>query len=117
MDGRTDPQQIITALNFIDQSSFKTDIDRYAAKEAVRRLLARLKTPFERAWTLGFETPVLVAGLQIDSDLGIWTKWVETEGQNAQEPVKLEDIFGWCNAKVEPSLLRKFFRGRSTRRF
>ena len=103
----TDPQAIITTLDSISQTSFETDTDRYAAKEAARRLLARLETPFERGWALAFETPVLVAGLQIGSDLGIWTNWAETDEKNGHVPVKLETILSWCSAEVEPTLLRE----------
>lgn len=99
--------EIIHTLDSITQSSFSTDADRYAAKEAARRLLSRLETPFERGWALAFETPVLVAGLQVGSDLGIWAKWAEVERESGGDPVKLEIILSWCNAKVEPTLLRE----------
>ena len=107
MVDKVDPLQTISTLDSIDQTSFESDADRYAAKEAAHRLLARLETPFERGWALAFETPVLVAGLQVGSDLGIWNRWAETEKQNEQRPVKLETILSWCNANVEPTLLRK----------
>jgi hypothetical protein len=107
MTNKTDPQETIRTIDSIDQSSFHSDADRYAAKEAARRLLARLETPFERGWALAFETPVLVAGLQMGSDLGIWSKWVDAEKQSGGKPVKLEIILGWCHAKVEPTLLRE----------
>lgn len=105
-----DLQKTISILDSIDQAFFKSDVDRYAAKEAVRRLLARLETPFERAWSLTSETPVLVAGLQVGSDLGIWEKWVRAEDHNQGAPVSSETILSWCDADVEPALLRKFMR-------
>jgi hypothetical protein len=64
----------ITTLDQLQPEAFGTDAERYAAKEAARRLLARLETPFERSWALSFENPVLIAGLQVFSDLGIWSK-------------------------------------------
>jgi hypothetical protein len=64
MSTTADTQETIRIIESIDQSSFQSDADRYAAKEAARRLLARLETPFERGWALAFETPVLVTGLQ-----------------------------------------------------
>lgn len=107
MTATADHHEIIRVLDSINQSCFRSDADRYAAKEAARRLLARLETPFERGWTLAFETPVLVAGLQIGSDLGIWSKWADAEKQSVGKPVQLETILGWCNAKAESNLLRK----------
>lgn len=35
-------------LDSVPPESFQSDTDRYEAKEAARRLLARLETPFER---------------------------------------------------------------------
>jgi hypothetical protein len=107
MIDKIDPEETINTLDSINQASFKSDADRYAAKEAARRLLVRLETPFERGWSLAFETPVLVAGLQMGSDLGIWHKWTEAEKQNNGAPVKLETILSWCNADVEPTLMRE----------
>ena len=107
MTTTADPQETIRIIDSTDQSSFQSDTDRYTAKEAARRLLARLETPFERGWALAFETPVLVAGLQMGSDLGIWSKWADTEKQNGGKPVKLETVLSWCNVRTEPALLRK----------
>lgn len=108
MTDKIDVQETISTLDSIDQVSFKSDADRFAAKEAARRLLARLETPFERGWALAFETPVLVAGLQMGSDLGIWEKWTLSEKQTGGLPVNLETILNWCNTKAEATLLRKF---------
>lgn len=102
------PQNTIEKLDSINQASFVSDADRYAAKEAARRLLARLETPFERGWALAFEMPVLVAGLQIGSDLGIWKKWTKTEKENGQSPINIDTILSWCTVDVEPTLLREF---------
>ncbi|KAF3042448.1 hypothetical protein E8E12_009556 [Didymella heteroderae] len=110
VETQTDPQKTIRILESINQSSFQSDADRYATKEAARRLLARLETPFERGWTLAFETPVLVAGLQMGSDLGIWIKWADAEKQSGGKPTKLEIILGWCKAEAEPNLLRRFLK-------
>ncbi|KAH6616292.1 hypothetical protein C7974DRAFT_441875 [Boeremia exigua] len=110
MIDKVDVAETIRSLDSISQTSFKSDADRYAAKEAARRLLARLETPFERGWALAFETPVLVAGLQMGSDLGIWAHWAEAEKQSEGAPVKLDTILGWCNAKVEATLLRRFLK-------
>lgn len=101
------PQNIVRTLDSISPAAFKSDADRYAAKESARRLLARLDTPFERGWALAFEAPVLIAGLQMGSDLGIWEKWAEVEERDEGRPVNIEAILGWCGAGVEEALLRE----------
>jgi hypothetical protein len=101
-------QDIVGMLDSVDSTSFHTDADRYAAKEAARRLLSRLETPFERGWALAFENPVLVAGLQVGLDLGIWERWALEERQSNGAPQKLRDIVSWCNAAVELNVIRKY---------
>jgi hypothetical protein len=100
-------QDIVGMLDSVDSTSFHTDADRYAAKEAARRLLSRLETPFERGWALAFENPVLVAGLQVGLDLGIWERWASEERQSNGAPQKLRNIVNWCNAAVEENVIRK----------
>lgn len=95
------------SLDSIQPESFKSDAERYKAKEAAKRLLLRLETPFERAWALAFENPVLIAGLQFYQDLGIWTKWAVWHEENAGGPRSLEDIISTCNGPCELNLLRK----------
>lgn len=99
-------QNAVEILDSISVESFKSDADRYEAKEAAKRLLARLETPFERSWTLSFENPVLIAGLQLCQDLGIWSKWVTTQG-NEGGMQTLDDILKMCTVPVQPNLLRK----------
>ena len=100
------PQSAVELLDSISVESFKTDADRYEAKEAAKRLLARLETPFERSWALSFENPVLIAGLQLCQDLGIWSKWVVKQGEEGG-PQSLDDILKMCDVPVQPNLLRK----------
>ncbi|PIG69361.1 hypothetical protein AARAC_008755 [Aspergillus arachidicola] len=50
---------VISTLVAIQPSQFTAPADRFAAKEAVRRLLARLETPFEQGWAITFEGPGL----------------------------------------------------------
>ncbi|KAK8000937.1 O-methyltransferase [Apiospora marii] len=99
-------------IEFIDSigvDSFKNDTERYAAKEAARRLLARIETPFERIWALAFENPVLIAGLQLCQDLGIWAKWTAAVGKGDEGKTQtLESLLGFCNTTVEPNLLYRF---------
>ncbi|ORY67787.1 S-adenosyl-L-methionine-dependent methyltransferase [Pseudomassariella vexata] len=100
----------LSKLDSIQPETFDNDAERYAAKEAARRLLARLETPFERSWALSFENPVLISGVQICSDLGIWTKWTEVNKQNGGAAQTLDDILGMCNVTVNRNLLRRFLK-------
>ncbi|KAK6836523.1 O-methyltransferase [Apiospora arundinis] len=99
----------IELLDSIGVDSFKNDAERYAAKEAARRLLARIETPFERIWALAFENPVLIAGLQLCQDLGIWAKWTEAacKGEDGKTQT-LDSLLGFCNISIEPNLLYRF---------
>lgn len=103
------PQNTVEILDSISVESFETDADRYEAKEAAKRLLARLETPFERSWALSFENPVLIAGLQLCQDLGIWSKWVTTQG-NEGGVQTLDEILKMCAVPVQPNLLRKLIQ-------
>lgn len=98
------------ALDSIQLESFVNDTDRYAAKEAARRLLSRIETPFERGWTLTFETPVLIAALQTLRNLGLWSAWFRL-CQEHEPPVEqsLEQIVSLCQhqAKADINLLRR----------
>lgn len=94
-------------LDSIRAESFQSDTDRYEAKEAARRLLARLETPFERGWALTTEVSVLVPGLMVFHDLGIWSKWTELNKSHGQIPQSLGQIVEMCSAPAEPNLLRE----------
>ncbi|KAK8116730.1 uncharacterized protein PG998_005011, partial [Apiospora kogelbergensis] len=100
----------VELLDSIGVDSFKNDTERYAAKEAARKLLARLETPFERIWALAFENPALIAGLQLCQDLGMWARWTEVadKGGEAGKIQTLDSLLGFCNATVEPNLLYRF---------
>jgi hypothetical protein len=100
-------QDRLIYLDSTQPSQFSTDTERFEAKEAARRLLTRLETPFEQGWRLSFETPVLVAGIQAILDLGIWKKWSEADKENPGAPVHLDQLLKWANAEAEPNLLRE----------
>lgn len=95
-------------LDDIRPDSFQSDADRYEAKEAARRLLARLETPFERGWAITSEVSVLVPGLIVFHDLKIWSKWVELNKSRGPIPLSIDQIVGMCSAPAEPNLLREF---------
>ncbi|CAH0028015.1 unnamed protein product [Clonostachys rhizophaga] len=100
----------MSILDSIQPSEFATEADRFAAKEAARRLLSRLETPFEQAWAITFENSGLISGLQFIQDLGIWTKWTEADKQSPGTARTLDELLGWANASCEPNLLRRFLR-------
>lgn len=106
---RPTSKETITKLDSITPEDFATDAERYEAKEAARRLLARLETPFERGWALAFETPVLVAGLQLGLDLGIRPAWASEHEKSGEAPQELGTISGWCTEELEENLLRESF--------
>lgn len=97
-------------LDNIRPESFQSDADRYEAKEAARRLLARLETPFERGWAITSEVSVLVPGLIVFHDLEIWSKWVELSKSRGPISLSIDQIVGMCSAPAEPNLLRRFLR-------
>ncbi|KAJ0117894.1 Demethylsterigmatocystin 6-O-methyltransferase [Diaporthe amygdali] len=92
-------------LDSIRPDAFQSDAERYEVKEATRRLLARLETPFERGWALTMETAVLVPGLLVFQDLGIWSKWAEIQKGQGPIPQSLSHIVEMCSAPAEPNLL------------
>lgn len=98
---------VIKSLDSIQPTSFPSDAERYEVKEAARRLLSRLETPFEQSWRLSIETPVLIAAVQTALDLGIWEKWTEADKAKPGAPVDLEQLLKWTTKEVEPNLLRK----------
>lgn len=108
MAATMESSQAISVLESLQLESFSNDAERYAAKEAARKLLARLETPFERSWALSFENPVLVAGLQVCQDLGIWSKWYELDKENPRAAIALDDIAAMATKDVEINLLRKY---------
>lgn len=102
--------KIIQDLDAVQLDQFTSDADRYVVREAARRLLARVESPFEQGWALALETPMLIAGLQIVFDLGIWEKWLALEKQqNAGTGLvqTLDQLVALSSKSVEPNLLRK----------
>ncbi|EUC47018.1 hypothetical protein COCMIDRAFT_25071 [Bipolaris oryzae ATCC 44560] len=103
-------RDIIESLDSIQLTHFANDAERYEAKEAARRLLNRLETPFEQGWRLSLEKPVLIAGIQVALDLGIWEKWTKADKKKPGAAVDLGQLLKWANKHIEPNLLRRFFR-------
>lgn len=102
--------EIVSVLDAIQPSQFTAPADRFAAKEAARRLIARPETPFEQGWAIAFESPGPVAGLQLLQDLGIWTKWTDADRETPGVARTLDVLLSWANTTCEPKLLRRFLR-------
>jgi hypothetical protein len=98
----------ISTLESIDPSQFANDAERFQAKEALRKLLVRMETPFERIWALSFENPPLIAGLRICVDLGIWKKWTAIYNRKGEAELTLDQIKALCEKRPEANLLRQY---------
>ncbi|KAF4990919.1 hypothetical protein FGRMN_8157 [Fusarium graminum] len=99
--------KFITALDSVNPDQFRgNEVERLRVRAAARRLLARVESPYERAWGFCFEQPAVFAALQTCIDLGIWKAWTELGGgkKTIDELVKL------TGRDVAPNLLRRLFR-------
>ncbi|KAF5677833.1 hypothetical protein FCIRC_6654 [Fusarium circinatum] len=84
---------IIATLDAVNPSQFGGDeVERLCVRAAARHLLARVETPYERAWGFCFEHPAKA-----------WTK----EGGGTKTIDELAKLTG---RDVEPNLLRRLFR-------
>ncbi|RDW61789.1 uncharacterized protein DSM5745_10461 [Aspergillus mulundensis] len=100
-------QQIIAGLDAITPEAFGgNEVERLQVRAAARRLLARLESPYERAWGFCFEHPVVFAALQTCIDLGLWKAWTDAGGGEKS----LHELVGLTSPTVETNLLRRFFR-------
>ncbi|KAM0237826.1 hypothetical protein ACHAP5_008895 [Fusarium lateritium] len=98
---------IIATLDSVNPDQFSGDeVDRLRVRAAARRLLARVESPYERAWGFCFEQPAVFAALQTCIDLGIWKAWTGIGG-GKKSIVELVKLTG---QDVAPNLLRRLFR-------
>jgi hypothetical protein len=97
----------ISSIESIDPTQFANDTERFLVKEAMRKLVVRLETPFERLYTLSYETPMVNACLRTCLDLGIWEKWAAKYEKWNEAEVSLSQICEFCYPKPEANLLRK----------
>jgi hypothetical protein len=98
----------MATLESIDPSQFANDAERYQVKEAVRSLVVRMETPFERVWALSYENPPLLAGLRIGIDLEIWQNWAAIYEEKGEAELTLSEIVALCNRRPETNLLREY---------
>ena len=54
-------EAILNSLKALSPDNLSEEI-RFQVKEAARSLMNRFQTPFERAWQLGYEDPVIQSG-------------------------------------------------------
>ncbi|KAE8350678.1 O-methyltransferase-domain-containing protein [Aspergillus coremiiformis] len=99
-------QEIIAALDAVQPAAIGNEVERLQVRTAVRRLLARVETPYERAWGFCFEHPVVFAALQTCINLGLWTSWTRVGGGEKS----LDELVQLTSPPVDPNLLRRFFR-------
>lgn len=98
-------QAIISALDGVHTEAFEgNEVERLQVRAAARRLLARVESPYERAWGFCFEHPVVFAALQTCIDVGLWTSWTANSGGEKS----LEDLVQFTNPTVETNLLRMY---------
>lgn len=97
-------QETITALDAVQPEAFGgNEVERLEVRAAARRLLARLETPYERAWGFCFEHPVVFAALQTCIDLGLWKSWTSAGGGEKS----IDELVELTSPGIEPNLLRK----------
>ncbi|KAG8669363.1 hypothetical protein FPOAC2_08690 [Fusarium poae] len=98
---------IIAALDGVHPDQFCGDeVERLRVRAAARRLLARVESPYERAWGFCFEHPAVFAALQTCIDLGIWKAWTEAGGGKKT----IDDLVAMSGRHIETNLLRRLFR-------
>ena len=97
-------QDVVTAFDAVEPEAFGgNEVARLQVRAAARRLLARVETPYERAWGFCFEHPVVFAALQLCIDLGLWKSWTSVGGGEKT----IDELVHLTNVDVETNLLRK----------
>ncbi|KAJ5659479.1 hypothetical protein N7507_005930 [Penicillium longicatenatum] len=98
---------IIAVLDGIQIDAFGgNEVERLKVRAAARRLLARVETPYERAWGFCFEHPAVFAALQTCIDLGLWRSWTAIGGGEKT----IDELVDLTKPTIETNLLRRFFR-------
>lgn len=96
-------QDIIAALDGVHPEVFGgNEVERLQVRAAARRLLARVESPYERAWGFCFEHPVVFAALQTCIDVGLWKAWTISGGDEKS----IDGLVRLTNPVVETNLLR-----------
>ncbi|KAF2970663.1 hypothetical protein GQX73_g2951 [Xylaria multiplex] len=103
-------EELIALLDNIQESSYRDESnshdDRVVVAEAARRLLARLETPFERAWRLSWINSNTHTAVQIILDVGIWEAWYLSK----RREISLLDLHALARIPCDLMLLRRLLR-------
>ncbi|KAJ5082209.1 hypothetical protein N7532_011252 [Penicillium argentinense] len=100
-------EQIVAALDAVHPEAFGgNEVERLQVRAAARRLLARVESPYERAWGFCFEHPVAFAALQTCIDVGLWKAWTISGGGEKN----IDELVKFTQPAVETNLLRRLFR-------
>lgn len=102
----SDSQKIIDILEGVNHASFANEVERLRVRAAARKLLAKVESPYERAWGFCFEHPVVFAALQTSIDLGLWAAWNAAGGGDKT----IDDLVKLAKHDIQPNLLRRLFR-------
>ncbi|PYI20164.1 putative O-methyltransferase [Aspergillus violaceofuscus CBS 115571] len=80
-----------------------SEVDRLRLCAAARRLLARVETPYERAWDLCFAQPIIFAAIQTCINLQLWKAWTDVgDGE-----MSLDELVRLTTPTVDTNLLRE----------
>ncbi|KAI1346792.1 putative O-methyltransferase [Xylaria sp. FL0043] len=106
----TRTQELIAILDSIQVSDCEDDSDghgdRVAIAEATRRLLARVETPFERAWRLSWINGNTHMAVQVIMDVGIWKAWYSSK----RREISLPELHTLARIPCDLTLLRRLLR-------
>lgn len=96
-------KDLIAKLDAVSQETFgDNEVERLEVRAAARRLLARVETPYERAWGFCFEQPIVNAALQTGINLGLWKAWTGVGGGEKT----IEELAKLTNSGITANLLR-----------
>ncbi|OGM44432.1 O-methyltransferase [Aspergillus bombycis] len=99
--------ETIAALDAVKPEAFGgNEVERLQVRAAARRLLARVETPYERAWGFCFEHPVVFAALQTCINVGLWKSWTSAGGGEKT----IHELVEFTTPTVDTNLLRRLFR-------
>ena len=96
--------ELVNILDAIDVTSFADNtFSRNSIRAAADRLLARVETPYERAWRLMWQYPMAMGTVQTVLNLGIAEKWNQAGGGQKT----LDELHAYANTDVDINVLRE----------
>ncbi|RAH44626.1 putative O-methyltransferase [Aspergillus brunneoviolaceus CBS 621.78] len=82
------------------------EVDRLRLRAAARRLIARVESPYEQAWGLCFDQPIIFAAIQTCIDVQLWSEWTGAGGGEKS----LDELVHLTTPTVGTNLLRRLLR-------